>query len=150
MSDETIRAVGRIRLRGLALLVIAFVTGGLAGAAVEHLRTPDPSPPGPTAGPRRVAPPMATGPEDTVPPVFEQLDLTEDQREEILRILRESRTMTDSLLAPVMPRLRAVTDSVRREIRDVLSPEQRERLEREFPAFRGAPGPRGIVPRGRR
>ena len=139
---ETLRSVGRIRLRGLALLIVAFLAGGLAGAAVEHVRAPESSWSGPLAregGPP--TPPMGGGPGQVVPPVFEELDLSDHQREEIRRILSESQSVTDSLLGRFMPRLRAVTDSVRREIRSVLTPEQRERLESELPAFE-APGPR--------
>lgn len=139
---ETIQSVGRVRLRGLALLMVTFVAGGLAGAAVEHVRAPESSWSGPLArdgGPP--TPPMRRDPGNFVPAIFEDLDLSERQREEIRRILRESRSVTDSLLGRFMPRLRAVTDSVRREIRSVLTPEQRERMEREVPAFR-PPGPR--------
>lgn len=139
---EMIQSVGRVRLRGLALLIVTFVAGGLAGAAVEHLRAPESSWSPPMArdgGPP--APPIRQGPGQLVPAVFEDLDLSAGQREQIRRILRESRSVTDSLLGRFMPRLRAVTDSVRLEIRSVLTPEQRERLEAELPAF-GPPGPR--------
>lgn len=150
MKDDTIVSVGRIRLKGLALLALAFVAGGMAGAAVEHLRTSEPETFGPITRPGGPTPPMQRGPGSIVPPVFDRLDLTERQRGEIRRILEESRPTTDSLLAEVMPRLRSITDSVRREIRAVLTEEQRERLESEFPAFRG-PGPpilRGETGRG--
>ena len=139
---ETLRSVGRIRLRGLALLLVTFLAGGLAGAAVEHVRAPESSWSGPLAregGPP--TPPMRSGSGQVVPPAFEELDLSDHQREEIRRILEESRTTTDSLLGRFMPRLRAITDSVRREIRSVLTPEQRERLESGLPALR-PPGPR--------
>ena len=139
---ETIQSVGRVRLRGLALLIVTFLAGGLAGAAVEHVRAPETRWAGPLArdgGPP--IPPAQRGQGLLVPAAFESLDLSDSQREEIRQILRESRPVTDSLLGRFMPRLRAVTDSVRREIRAVLTPEQRERLENELPAM-DPPGPR--------
>lgn len=139
---EAIQSVGKVRLRGLALLIVTFVAGALAGAAVEHIRAPESSWSGPLARDGgRPTPPMRRASGQLIPAALENLDLSEHQRKEIRRILRESRSVTDSLLDRLMPRLRTVTDSVRQEIRSVLTPEQRERLESALPAS-GSPGPR--------
>jgi Spy/CpxP family protein refolding chaperone len=67
-----------------------------------------------------------------VPYPFAQLDLTEEQRARIVAIFESGRPLTDSIMQEVMPRLRSINDSIREEIRDVLTPEQLEQLEREY------------------
>lgn len=128
---DGIESLGRIKLQGFALLALAFVTGALAGAVGDRLLT------------RRAAPEPSFeqwGRPGMTPPFLERLDLTDEQRARIRSILEASRPVTDSILEETMPRLRAVTDSVRREIHSVLTPEQRERLERQRPRFRRQPG----------
>jgi Spy/CpxP family protein refolding chaperone len=63
---------------------------------------------------------------------FARLDLTEKQRSRIVAIFESGRPLTDSIMQEVMPRLREINDSIRAEIRDILTPEQVEQLEREF------------------
>jgi hypothetical protein len=47
-----------------------------------------------------------------------------------------------------MPRLGEIMDETRAEIRQVLTPEQRERLDAEMPSRRGRRGPRARPRRG--
>jgi Spy/CpxP family protein refolding chaperone len=61
--------------------------------------------------------------------MFQRLDLTSEQRQRIEAILQQSRPLTDSVLRSSLPRLRAIRDSVRLEIRAVLTPEQQERFD---------------------
>jgi Spy/CpxP family protein refolding chaperone len=142
-------SLGRVRAQGLALLFLAFVVGVLGGMALERLRTTRraPRPPGEWVG-------MRPG-TSVMPPVFERLDLSEEQRARIESIMRESRPLTDSVLQASLPRLRAIRDSVRLEIRAVLTPEQQERFDAiehrwgdRGPGDRGAP--MGPGERGRR
>lgn len=128
---DGVESLGRIKLQGLALLALAFLTGALAGAAGDRLLTRRITPERP--GARWGAPGM-------VPPFLERLDLSDEQRTRIREILEASRPVTDSILQQTMPRLRAITDSVRHEIQAVLTPAQRARLERERQSFRRRPG----------
>ena len=117
---ETLESLGRIRTKGIALLVLTFVAGALAGVAVERVRTarqaPEPPPPDIT-----MLRPLREG---TLPPVLRQLNLTPAQREQIIQILERGRPRTDSILREMLPRLRATTDSIHAELRAVLTPAQ--------------------------
>jgi Spy/CpxP family protein refolding chaperone len=127
-------SLGRVRLQGVALLAIAFVGGALGGMAAERIRARRALPP-----PQEWMP-MRGG----LPPGFEQLNLTPEQQHRIQTIFRSSRPRTDSVLQASLPRLEAIRDSVRAEIRAVLTPEQ----QRQFDEME-MQGPRG-GPRGRR
>ena len=123
---NTVESLGRIRAQGVALLVITFVVGALAGVAFERLRAPRPDfPPGREPGLGMMRP---FGP-DRLPPMFEELNLTTEQRAQISEIMERSRPRTDELLESMLPRLRAVMDSVRDEIHAVLTPEQAVKLD---------------------
>ena len=63
-----------------------------------------------------------------LPAAFDSLDLTTEQRQDVLEILARARPKTEAALHELIPRLRALTDSVDAEIRTVLRPEQRARL----------------------
>ncbi len=123
---NSVESLGRIRAQGITLLVVTFVVGALAGMAFERFRAPRPGlPPGrePGLGMMR---PFGT---DRLPPMFEELNLTAEQRALISEIMERSQPRTDELLDSMLPRLRAVTDSIRDEIRAVLTPEQAVKLD---------------------
>ncbi len=135
MTDG-IESLGRIRLQGIVLLAVAVVVGALAGAAGERVRA------------SRVGAPPG---EFMRPPggfrgLFDRLDLSEAQREQIEQIFRESRPLTDSLMNAWMPRVRVVMDSVQQRVRNVLTAQQREQLD-EMELFRRG---RRFGPGGRR
>ncbi|MEJ7813458.1 MAG: hypothetical protein WKG32_23825, partial [Gemmatimonadaceae bacterium] len=114
----------RARLVALALLVVAFLTGALAGGAAERVRR----------GHVEVRLRLRAG----VPPVFDKLGLTPAQRRRVEEILERGRPRTEAVMAELLPRVRAVTDSVDAEIRAVLTPEQRQALDerrQEQPTF---------------
>ncbi len=135
---DGIESLGRVRMKGMALLAVAFVVGGLAGGAVERVRAVKSAPAfGPPAG-AMMRP--GFGREGELPPMFLRLDLTEEQRARIQEILEESRPRTEALMEEMMPRLKAETDSVRERIREVLTPEQAAKLDsimENFPGRRG-------------
>lgn len=112
-------SLGRVRLQGIALLALAFVAGALGGMAVERVRVSRVRP----------APPQWMPTRGELPPGFGGLDLTPEQRERIQDIFRASRPRTDSVLRASLPRLEAIHDSVRAEIRALLTPEQRRRFD---------------------
>lgn len=115
--------LGRARVQGLALLVIAFLVGVLAGVASERLLalSAHGGPPGPHPAGHRL--PYGLG----------RYDLTAWQRDSIYALIERSGPRTQSLLAEVLPRLREHGDSLRTSIRSVLTPEQRRRFDRESP-----------------
>lgn len=131
---NSVESLGRIRAQGIALLVATFVAGTLAGMALERVRArPEGVPPGGEPGPDMMRP-FRPG---RLPPMFEELDLTAEQRAQISDIVERSRPRTDELLQSMLPRLRAVTDSVRDEIHAVLTPEQAAKLDSLMADMRG-------------
>lgn len=114
---EGLDALGRVRAQGIALLFITFLVGVLAGFAAERVRTARAAPEdGPVPG-------TAFRP-GHLPPMFRHLDLTPEQREEVLAIIAARRPQTQEILDEMLPRLRAVTEATEDEIRAVLSAEQ--------------------------
>jgi len=119
---EGLESLGRIRLAGFVLLAVTFGVGVLAGAAGERMRARH-------LAPEAWRPPgerMRGGP-------YDWLDLTQDQRSRIAEIMERARPLTDSVLQETMPQLRAIMDSTHQAVRAVLTPEQRERLDKRFP-----------------
>lgn len=112
----------RVRWQGMALLLLAFVTGTLAGAAGHHfLRSPSFGGPGGRGGMR--------GPAG----MLRELDLTPDQCARIRAIFAQHHPQMQVLLSETMPRMRAIADSMQTEVRAVLTPEQRAKLEKRMP-----------------
>lgn len=123
---EAIESLGRVRLQGIVLLLIAFVAGGVAGFAGGRITA------------HRVPLRTGFGIHTTVnrprglPPFFDRLGLSPDQRAKITAILERERPRTDSILRISLPALRAIAESAHAEIRDVLTPAQREQLDRQW------------------
>lgn len=155
MSDQMAPRT-RGRLLAVAVLVSVFMAGGLTAAAViqviraSGVGSPpagvlDGPPPGgrpgmgPGMGPGQVrrmgGPGMRDGPAGLPPMVMsrrmaQRLGLNPEQEEEIRGILERRHEVADSIMRGVFPRLRAQLDSTRAEVREVLTPEQRERFDR--------------------
>jgi len=118
------RTPSRAQLVAAILLVVTFFSGALAGNAVERVRS--------------VRVEIRVRTEVGIPAVFADLALTPEQRRQIEVILERGRPRTDSVMAEIFPRIRAVTDSVDAEIRTVLSGDQIRRLDERraaSPAF---------------
>ncbi len=134
----------RTRLQAIAVLAATFIVGivlGVTGERVRASRT-EPVPPWTRERPTRTE--RVRDPE-RLPPPLEQLDLSDEQRERIRDVFRETQPRTDEVMTRMLPELRALRDSVRIAIEGVLTPEQMERLTGEFGEFwsRGAfPGDR--------
>ena len=135
--NDGIESLGGVRLQGLALLAVVFAVGILGGMAIERVRVARVRPPRPAEFVR-----LRGG----MPPGMDRLNLTAEQRARIAEIFRSSRPLTDSVLHASMPRLQAIHDSVRREIRAVLTPEQQKLFDDMEPEARW--GPRGRGGRG--
>ncbi len=120
---DGVESLGRVRAQGITLLLVTFVVGTLAGVAFERVRAASQPLAAPPVG---VTPPFG---QEYMPMMFRELDLTREQRQQIMQILQSTRPQTDSIMNAMLPRLRAVTDSVRMEIFTVLTPEQATRLD---------------------
>jgi len=115
------RSAWRMPVQGLFLAGVVFVAGLLVGGAIERVRVSR----------TRPMPPLMEN-RGPVPWLFARLDLTPEQRDSIAAIFDAGRPLTDSIMREVMPRLTAINDSIRDEIRKVLTPDQLSQLEREF------------------
>lgn len=147
---DAVESLGRVRVQGIVLLVLVFIIGGAVGAMVDR------------ANPFRERRPKLAdfrermGKPDGMPWFFEKLDLTEDQRTRISAIFEAHRPVIDSLMGETMPRIRALRDTAEAQIKDILTPEQREKFEKfsakhRFPLgnFRGPFGSGDGGPMGR-
>ncbi len=123
---EAIESLGRVRLQGIVLLLIAFLAGGVAGFAGGRI-TAHRFPVRPGFGVHATLNRPAG-----LPPFFDRLDLSADQRAKITAILERERPRTDSILRISLPALRAIAESAHAEIREVLTPAQREQLDRQW------------------
>ncbi len=115
-----VESLGRIRAQGIAILLLTFVVGVLVGFAGERIRNS-----------RRARPPLEVGPDmlarfrqGNPPAMFRRLNLTPEQVRQITTIMENGRPRSDAVLEEMLPRLRAVTDSIGQEIRGVLTAEQ--------------------------
>lgn len=116
------RNPSRMRIAGMALLVVTFAVGMLAGTAfgrVLSAREPDGAAAAAECEQKR-------GPHH----IFDELDLTPEQRARIDGIMASRRERTDSLWQTDGTRIRASVDSTRAEIRAVLTPEQATEYDR--------------------
>jgi Spy/CpxP family protein refolding chaperone len=149
--SEPVKAVGRIEWQAFLILALVFGTGAGLGVAFERTRRPPPPqddrggpPPGQGNGPQGA--PLANG-QRRLPPFLERLALTDSQRAAIHRVLETQRPRTDSVMASVLPRLQAITDSTYAAIGTLLTPEQQKEFEATRPRRGFGPGMPG-GPRG--
>jgi Spy/CpxP family protein refolding chaperone len=143
-----VESLGRIRAQGIAILVLTFVVGVLVGFASERVRNARSRPPPFEMGPDM----MVRFRQGDLPTMFRELNLTPEQVRQIAAIMENGRPRSDAVLDLMLPRLRAVTDSIRQEVRAVLTPEQiavwdslaahtrRGRMREERPGRRGGRG----------
>lgn len=112
----------RTRLTGMALLIVMFAAGMLAGTAFTRVldaREPAPASSADCSRDDR-------GPHS----IFDELDLAPAQRATVDSIMARRRQRTDSLWQQDGQRIRAAVDSARAEIRGVLTPPQAAEYER--------------------
>lgn len=117
-------AWGRARLLALGILVVMFVAGALAGAAVTRVVNAE--------GSRRDGPPIMPRTSVFAPgsPLSQRLKVTDEQRAQIEAIVARERPRADSAARQLRERLRAAFDSTNAQIRAVLTPEQRVEFDR--------------------
>lgn len=111
----------RMRLAGMALLVVTFAVGMLAGTAFGRVLSAR-EPGAPTAEECE----RKRGPHH----IFDELDLSPAQKTQIDAIMARRKARTDSLWQADGARVRAAVDSTRAEIRAVLTPAQAAEYDR--------------------
>jgi len=126
--NAQLESLGRLRVQGVLLLAAVFLIGALAGAAFERARRARPAPP-----------PHPRG-QGFLPGLRDELGLTEEQDRRIHEILEGNRPRADSLMNRFLPRLRALTDSIRQEVRGELTPEQQKIFDARQPRLTPPPG----------
>jgi len=128
------RSPRSIRLLTALLLVATFAFGSVTGVALTlWVRSDFPHHRGHWPGP----PPFGPLPLD-------ELDLSPEQRQRAEAIFERHRPELDAILQEGFPKVRRVNDQIESEIRELLTPEQRTRLD-ELKARRPPPrhGPHG-------
>lgn len=120
----------KVILATLVIFVAGVVTGGLLAvysgrSFVLRPQRPPAARPGQTmaAGVMRL---------EFLRRLQRDLELTQDQRERINRILKESQDRTRKLMEPVSPALREEFQRTKEDFRSVLTPEQRKRFDELF------------------
>lgn len=113
MTDE--RLPRTVRMTTALLLVATFGAGTAAGVGLcRWFMHPEPPrhgmhPPGP------------------IP--FEELELSDSQRQKVHAVFERHRPELDAILRETYPKVRAITETSKREVRELLTPEQRQRLD---------------------
>jgi Spy/CpxP family protein refolding chaperone len=134
----------------LATLVI-FTAGLFTGAlGIRHFTPPEPKPAFKPTPDNPFLPWMVR--EQFVQFLAENINLTPEQKDKVLKIVHESQQRTRILTSLVEPEMREELRATRESIREVLTPEQREKYEeilkrrlkqRDMPRPNGGrPGPR--------
>lgn len=120
----------RARVAGSILLLVVFVAGALAGAASERVMRADEAP----AMRRGGASEMRGGSRRLLQDerFANELQLTAEQRTQVKAIMERRDREAKRVWAEAEPRLKAVGDATREEIRKVLTAEQVEKLEAEI------------------
>lgn len=118
------------RAIGSALLVVTFIAGALAGAAVIRVLSAE-SRAEPGARARSSAPSMKSGPRRLLldETVSKEIGLTAEQRVQIKEILDRRDVEAKKLWAGFEPSLKEVGRQVHDEINKVLTPEQQTKFE---------------------
>lgn len=110
------KAAPRIRTFVASVAILAFVAGVAVGVAGSKLL-----PQGPGTRIRASAQDMSA--------VFDRLALTPEQRRQVDAIVERSAPRSRAIMLETAERLRAVADSLDTELRTVLNPQQRARLD---------------------
>lgn len=126
----------KTRLLGIAMLVLTFVVGALSGAALDRLLVAEPVPapavvtPAPTPASDEEPERRSRRGRPSERDIFDQLDLTVEQREKIDEILDRRRAQLDAFWAETRPKVHSLVESTRADIRAILTPEQRAEYDR--------------------
>ena len=103
------------QMRGLLLLIIVFGAGLAAGVGLDRAREP-----------RAL---LKTRLTTQMPEILERLGLTPEQRRAADSILERGTPRAEAALRGLVPQLSAIADSLDAELREILTPPQRARLD---------------------
>ncbi len=122
------------RLLAGLVIVLTFLVGGLAGAVTDRTmhggrRMWPGAGPGPGGAPGTDRDRRAHGRERFIQEMKRNLDLTPEQVARIEAISQAREQRADSLLKDVRPKLHALLEETRKEIDQVLTPQQRARAQ---------------------
>lgn len=123
----------RLQLATAAVILGTFVLGLASGVGLARLLGPPHPPPAPFGPP----------PADPL----DALDLSPEQRAQADTIRQRHRPAIEAVLREGFPRMRALHEQMRSELREILTPEQRRRMD-ELDARRPPPRPGGFSPPG--
>jgi Spy/CpxP family protein refolding chaperone len=107
----------RVRLLTVGVLAATFLLGAVTGVGTSSWVLA-----------HRLGPPPGDLPRGPWP--LRELDLSEEQRTRIHEIFERHRPTLDAVLRESFPLLRSVNEEIDREIREVLTPEQRVEFDR--------------------
>lgn len=119
----------RLRLQGMAMLAVTLAVGVLVGVAGERLRSAASAPEPPFERTDRFD---RGGGGGGLPPPFQQLGLSDEQRQQIVAVMESRRARTESLMRELLTPLAAEMDSVRSAIAEILTTEQLADLNAAF------------------
>jgi Spy/CpxP family protein refolding chaperone len=128
----------KVRILTTLLLAGVFIAGAVAGAGLLHWLGPWPRRP----------------PHHRLPFPLGDLSMTRDQEKKAIEIMDRHRDELQSILKETFPKVREVQDTIDREIKEFLTPEQRKMLDElkarrpEPPPFGGPHGPFPGLPPG--
>lgn len=128
---QGVESLGRVRARGIVILILAVLAGGILGVTAERMRAVRTAPQRPFDRPFGASRQPGPG---QLPRFYERLDLSEAQRDSMHAILERARPKADSLMRQTLPLLRTYRDSIQQELRSVLTEEQRVQLDHEMAA----------------
>lgn len=133
----TERTPRTVRLMTVAIVAATFAAGFTSGAGFHRWATADYGP--------RPPPPLFS------PWTLRELGLSPDQKKKAQVILERHRPKLEAIFQETFPRVRAVKEQVDREIRAILSAEQRAKFEelnsrRPSPERGGRPPPGAVPP----
>ncbi len=138
---------GNLKAQGLLVILGATLIGVAGGVVIERARQSKTTQPEVAEGRRPPRDRFGPGHRGGLPRQFEELQLTQEQREDIDSIFQAWEPRTRAAMREFLPRIKAFRDSVRIEVNSVLTAEQRVRLDEILPPF----PPNGVNPfRGRR
>lgn len=102
-------------VRGLLLLLAVFAAGVGTGIGLDRA----------IASGSKLETRLST----SMPAVLDRLGLTPEQRRAVDSLLERSRPRAQAAMAEMVPRLGAIADSLDAELRQILTPAQRARLD---------------------
>lgn len=111
----------RARLTGLVVLAVMFMVGALTGAATMRVTAAD-----------RTEAEQSERRAEPRPSLWDTLELTDEQQVQVDAIMERRRGEMEAFWDQHGPQLRAIMDSARSDVRDLLTPEQREIEEKFF------------------